>query len=256
MHTVIQEYEAGSLKKNHNEQWYNMHLWCPIVDRCFADIKDMEPIRGESCSVASGLRKNAERTISGTEKMKRRMIGRKGDLILRTSADLEFGGAEAGRKYTSEKDTKWLEESGVKLPKMLKDMIVQLAKEVEWSEAVLRTLTIIGFVHADRRQMILELDCPEGYVCRLTRGSIYEVADSITTHITDTLSLMVATWRAKAAVRDCVAKVQRHVIDDGDILDLLTRAGSDEHWKMVAEDILIIPSCFKTPSKRESREGS
>jgi hypothetical protein len=98
--------------------------------------------------VASGLRKNEERTISGIGRMKRQKIGRRGDLILRTSTNLEFGAAEAGRKYVSEKGTKWLEESGLSLPKMLKDMIVQLASEVGWSEAVLRTLKVVGFVHA------------------------------------------------------------------------------------------------------------
>src|SRR4051812_44429548 len=83
----VREYETGSLKEDHHEQWYNLHLWGPIVDQCFADVTDMEAvrlvlknvfflslrnhltfgtfakrsIRGESSSVASGLRENANR---------------------------------------------------------------------------------------------------------------------------------------------------------------------------------------------------
>ncbi|RUS26066.1 hypothetical protein BC938DRAFT_471275 [Jimgerdemannia flammicorona] len=198
MSTVLHEYQTGSLKKTHHEQWYGMHLWCPIVDRCFDDIEDIEAIRGEACSAASGHRKNADRTVSASHKLKRQKIGRKGDLILRSSTNLEFGGGEAGKTYTSEKGTKWLVESGLKLPKMLKDMLMDLAKEVEWSTTVLRTLTTVGFIHGDRRQMVLELDCPDGYVCRLTRSNVYKIADSIATHSAETLPLILMTWRAKA----------------------------------------------------------
>lgn len=77
--------------------------------------------------------------------------GWKADLILRTTAELEFGGGEAGRIYKSEKDTKWLLESGMKLPKMLKDMLAQLAAEVNWSKRTLRELLVVGFVHDGKR---------------------------------------------------------------------------------------------------------
>lgn len=80
--------------------------------------------------------------------MERQKVGRRGDFILRTSSNLEFGGAEAGRTYKTDKGTKWLVESGLKLPKLLKDMIVQLASNAEWSTPVLRNLKTIGFVHA------------------------------------------------------------------------------------------------------------
>ncbi|CAG8800507.1 23108_t:CDS:10, partial [Cetraspora pellucida] len=135
---------------------------------------------GESCNIASGLRKNVNRTIPGIDKMKRQKVGRKGDLLLRTSSDLEFGG-EAGKIYKTDKGTKWLVESRLKLPKLLKDMFVQLA-------SVLRNLKTVGFVHAD---------CPEGYMCHLSRGDVYKVAEFITTHITETLPLIVTTWKAK-----------------------------------------------------------
>ncbi|KAF0436850.1 hypothetical protein F8M41_004651 [Gigaspora margarita] len=248
MHTIVQEYEVGSLRKNHLEQWYNMHLWCAIVDRCFADVDDLNLIRGESCSVASGIRKNVNRTMPEVDKMERQKVGRKGDLVLRTSSDLEFGGREAGKTYKTDKGTKWLVESGLKLPKLLKDMLVQLASEVEWSTVVLRNLTTVGFVHADCRQMLLELDCPEGYVCRLSRGDVYKVADSITTHITETLPLIVTTWRAKAAIRDCVNKVQRRLVEVEEVLELIRCAGSMQ-FPGTVDNRTIIPTCFETPLK-------
>ncbi|GBC08304.1 hypothetical protein RclHR1_08000001 [Rhizophagus clarus] len=256
MYTILQEYEIGSLRKDHHERWYNMHLWCSIVDRCFSYVDDMETIRDESCSIASGIRKNTNRTTSGVNKMERQKIGRKGDFILRTSSNLEFSGAEAGRTF-KDKGTKWLVESGLKLPKLLKDMIVQLANEAEWSEQVLRNLTTVGFVHADRRQMLLELDCPEGYVCRLSRGNIYKVADSIVTHTTETLPLIAATWRAKAAIQECLNIVRRRMVkidDDKIILEIVRSAGSTKLPKM-ADDSIIIPDCFGTPLKKSDSES-
>ncbi|CAG8753049.1 16775_t:CDS:2, partial [Gigaspora rosea] len=222
MHTIVQEYEVGSLRKNHLEQWYNMHLWCAIVDRCFADIDDLNLIRGESCSVASGIRKNVNRTMPGVDKMKRQKVGRKGDLVLRTSSDLEFGSGEAGKTYKTDKGTKWLVESGLKLPKLLKDMLVQLASEVEWSTVVF------------------------GYVCYLSRGDVYKVADSITTHITETLPLIVTTWRAKAAIRDCANKVQRRLVEVEEAVELIRCAGSMK-FPGTVDNRTIIPTCFETP---------
>ncbi|RIB09684.1 hypothetical protein C2G38_2208113 [Gigaspora rosea] len=207
MHTIVQEYEVGSLRKNHLEQWYNMHL-------C-----------GESCSVASGIRKNVNRTMPGVDKMKRQKVGRKGDLVLRTSSDLEFGSGEAGKTYKTDKGTKWLVESGLKLPKLLKDMLVQLASEVEWST---------------------------GYVCYLSRGDVYKVADSITTHITETLPLIVTTWRAKAAIRDCANKVQRRLVEVEEAVELIRCAGSMK-FPGTVDNRTIIPTCFETPLKCNRR---
>ena len=30
---------------DHLEEWYNLHLWGPILDQCFADINIMEGVR-------------------------------------------------------------------------------------------------------------------------------------------------------------------------------------------------------------------
>lgn len=59
-----------------------------------------------------------------------------------------------------------------------------------------------------RHQQIVELDCPEGYVCRLNRGVIYKVTTSVATHSSESLPLLAATWRAKASSRfDSFSKI-------------------------------------------------
>jgi len=41
----VREYESGALNDDHQEQWFNVHIWGPIVDQCFADVTDMEVVR-------------------------------------------------------------------------------------------------------------------------------------------------------------------------------------------------------------------
>ncbi|CAJ0907275.1 15661_t:CDS:2, partial [Entrophospora sp. SA101] len=207
MHSLIREYESGSLKEEHLENWYNIHLWGPIIDQCFSNISDMEMVRSESASVTSGLRKNVGRTIAGKSFLTRWKIGRKGDLIIRTAGNLEFGSSEAGRFFKSEKGTKWMVESGLKLPKMLKDMLVQLASEVNWSKPILQKIRTVGFVHGGSRLMTVELDCPEGYVCRMRRSQIFKVADSVLTHSRETLPLL------SAIVKECLNMILNNVED-------------------------------------------
>ncbi len=73
--------------------------------------------RGESCSLASSERKNKKRTVSALIKVKRKILGRKGDLIIR-KISLEYGCSEAGMFYKGQNDTKLLRERSLKTPKM------------------------------------------------------------------------------------------------------------------------------------------
>ena len=103
--------------------------------------------RGESCSLASSERKNKKRTVSALIKVKRKILGRKGDLIIR-KISLEYGCSEAGMFYRGQNDTKLLRERGLKTPKMMKDMFYRLCESVDWVEQKIRKVETIGFLHA------------------------------------------------------------------------------------------------------------
>jgi len=51
-----------------------------------------------------------------------------------------------------------------------KGHLSQLAAEADWSKRTLRRLLTIGFVHGGRHRTLLQLDCPEGFICRLRQG--------------------------------------------------------------------------------------
>ncbi|RUP48266.1 hypothetical protein BC936DRAFT_144775 [Jimgerdemannia flammicorona] len=121
----LYERQPNPLCMNHLEAWYNLNIWGPTIDKVFGDIRGIDVARGESCSISSSNRKNKSRKQDHTE---RKVIGRRGDAIRKSTSGraLEFGAAEVGRYYHGENGTKWLAESGLKLPKMLRDMLFDL----------------------------------------------------------------------------------------------------------------------------------
>ena len=97
-------------------------------------------------SLASSDRKNRNRTVHTRKEMRRV------DAIIRKCSGgirLEFGGAEVGELYEGRNGTKWLKESGLKLPKMMRDMFVGLCSDTHcnWDMEKMREMETVGYVH-------------------------------------------------------------------------------------------------------------
>jgi len=101
--------------------------------------------RGESSSLASSLRKNEHRTIAAIDPLKRKYIGRRGDVLIRKRLT-EYGCGEIGKIYEGTNGTKIIKERGLKLPKMLKDIFNNLASVVDFEEKKIRKLETVGFI--------------------------------------------------------------------------------------------------------------
>ncbi|KAI8574946.1 hypothetical protein K450DRAFT_263976 [Umbelopsis ramanniana AG] len=71
---MIGEFEARSLNMQHSESWYMARIWT-IIDRVFADVEDLEAVRGKSSSIATATRKTHGRVIASMVKMKERRWG-------------------------------------------------------------------------------------------------------------------------------------------------------------------------------------
>ncbi|CAJ0764966.1 1047_t:CDS:10, partial [Entrophospora sp. SA101] len=127
------------------------------------------------------------------------------DGLIRNTDGLEYGGMEAGRYYEGEKGTKWLKESKLKLPKLSRDMLVQLDHE---KKTVLEELEIVGFVHGGRSLMLIFVDIPKGYICRLTRSIVYEIPTKIMSFY-KALELISAVWTAKLKVQRTISIVEQ-----------------------------------------------
>ncbi|PKY47172.1 hypothetical protein RhiirA4_462291 [Rhizophagus irregularis] len=93
--------------------------------------------------------------------MKRKAIGRRGNGYVR-----DWAASEAGPKWKGEQGTELINECGLTLPKILKDIFINLARKINFEEYKVRMINIPGFIHVGAILIKTNLDCPKGYVCR------------------------------------------------------------------------------------------
>ncbi|KAG0169458.1 hypothetical protein DFQ30_003643 [Apophysomyces sp. BC1015] len=87
----------------------------------------------EGSSKASAARKKFDRSVGNVEPLRGKKRGHKCDLILRSQATdhyapYEYGAGESGWYFGGIGCSKILIESGIKLPKVLKDMYDDIAR--------------------------------------------------------------------------------------------------------------------------------
>ncbi|KAI8575045.1 hypothetical protein K450DRAFT_275975 [Umbelopsis ramanniana AG] len=248
---MIAEFEAGSLNSQHSESWYMARIWT-MIDRVFADVEDLETVRGESSSIATSTRKNQDRVIASMVKMKRKAMGRRGDLILRKNS-AEYGCAEAGAKDEGSWGTKKLMEKGVKAAKTLKDMLNNLCDLVDNVESSVRQLRTIGYILSGLSMELMVMDSPMGYCCRITRSKLYSVPTSALQVRRKLLPLMSALISTKLLVLKVINEVEHHDLDDDDLEDSLANTFQEESSRIGSpkRTTIVFPTCNVTPTKRK-----
>ncbi|CAJ0866298.1 7646_t:CDS:10 [Entrophospora sp. SA101] len=239
---VKNKFESDTLQQKHLEAWHNVHIWS-FIDRCFNELRGVDIARGESFSIASSKRKNSKRVIQGVVKTTRKAIRRKGDLTLRKGSH-EYVASEVGKDYEGDNGTKLLKERGLKSPKMLKDMIVDLGNFVEWKTNTLRQFELISFIHAGLYMILLRMDVPAGYTCRVTRSDTLQVPTNIN-RFEKALKCLVLAWKAKIIIRKTINVVEKTC--DDDLLEDLQEAGARKQ-----KDLTIVPNCVMTPQKKRT----
>ncbi|CAG8575774.1 990_t:CDS:2 [Acaulospora morrowiae] len=151
------------------EGWYEMNMWSRVIDPAFDNL-NIDLVRGESMSYASSDRKNLTRETNDRKK-----LGRKGDGVFRLRKDrLEFGAIETGRKWEGKSGTKYMTDS-LKICKMLKDMLNQLAIECDMKEDLVRKLQVVGILNGANRIQVMTVDLPKGYITHIRYNKQDEV---------------------------------------------------------------------------------
>jgi len=254
VYNLLRKYEANSLEKDHLEMWFIVHIWS-FVDRAFENIEGVEVVRGESCSRASSLRKNRNRTVDAVNSMPRKQMGRRGDLIIRRMST-EYGCGEAGRVFEGENGTKILREGGLKTPKMLKDQFDNLCTCVESSEEKVRSLETIGFIHAGLSVLLLRLDSPAGYTCRISRTKMLTFPSTISEFGTKALPIILLAWKAKKIVSNVIKTMEQND-DDEDSLEALQNScennATPPSTPRRKHEKITFPTCSDTPSKSKRK---
>ncbi|CAG8528390.1 11916_t:CDS:10 [Acaulospora morrowiae] len=240
LYTLVREIEYGNIKDMKLEAWFNCHIWNAIFDHAFGDLNVISVVRSESTSLATTSRKNAKRKFS-----ERRKIGHRSDWILRsiTNGDkLEFGAGEAGKVWTDDHGTKFLKEAGLKLPKVLKDMLVRLMGKVDWSREKCTRIQTVGIIHTGLMLMMVYLDNPKGYVCRIRRGEIMEVPDT-PENFSSALTILASVLNLKAAVKETLKAIK----SKEPTTDSLVNAGTRKRRRNISQHRLS--NCMSTPEK-------
>ncbi|CAJ0839585.1 7469_t:CDS:2, partial [Entrophospora sp. SA101] len=210
VYNLLLEYENNSLDKHHLEMWYNLHVWS-MMDKAFENLENVEAVR----------------VVPATSSLKRKILGSRCDLIVRRGF-LEFVCSEVEKFYEGPKGTKLLKESSLKIPKVLKDMLYDLHQHVNFDEDSLRKMETIGFAHAGLKVIMLRLDSPTGYVCRVLRTNMFEIPSNIKEFGSKALNVLVMALKAKLIV-------QKNI-------ELLEHQGSKEAEKQ----LLDLQECCKT----------
>jgi hypothetical protein len=252
IHSILMEIECCQLSQLHLESWYISHIWSAF-DRCFGDLKEVCVIRGEFASIASSARRNEHRLAASTASMKRKMMGHRADFLIR-KLTVEYACGETGKSYNGENDTKLLLERQSKLPKMMKDQLLQLFKLCDNNENMIRKLSIAGILHFGLRHTMLVMDCPAGYVCRVAPTQTFHIPTSLST-FPSLLNVIKVTWKMKAFIRNMIEVVESYNgenDDEQDEIDLIRsnyRTPSPSPMKR-----LYVPSCVASPVKKRKSD--
>ncbi|POG81978.1 hypothetical protein GLOIN_2v1501336, partial [Rhizophagus irregularis DAOM 181602=DAOM 197198] len=116
----------------------------------------------------------------------------------------EYGCSEAGKSFEGNNGTKLLHERGIKAPKMMKDMFYSLCEAVGMEEKKIRKLQSIGFIHSGLMMLLLRLDSPASYTCRITRTQMLEIPSQIIQFGSKVLPIIVLAWKAKMIVKGTI----------------------------------------------------
>ncbi|CAI2190738.1 14369_t:CDS:2 [Funneliformis geosporum] len=195
------------------EGWYEMNVWSHLIDPAFHNLNiDL------------------------------------GDGVFRLCKDrLEFGAIETGRKWEGEKGTKYMHDS-LKMCKMLKDMVTQLAIICDGREELVRKLEVVGILHGANRIQIITMDYPKGYISRIKRRKFCKVPGRLTNSTPLALVLKEILY-AKSIISRVLYMINHK--DDVNLENFLNDSSDEQGECHTSSPRVNIPPTFSTPKKKK-----
>ncbi|KAI9482854.1 MAG: hypothetical protein EXX96DRAFT_599565 [Benjaminiella poitrasii] len=156
----------------------------------------------EKASFSSSKRKNKDRSIRAIESLLSKKVSSKCDMIIRKLVcdhddTLEFGATETGKDYNGDDATKTLIEGCIKLPKCLKDMLNNIAMNIQ----AVADIEVVGFIHSGLQSCLIRADRPTSYVTRITRAYSVHISSDISNFGPSVLPAMHSAWLAREIVK-------------------------------------------------------
>ncbi|PKC09954.1 hypothetical protein RhiirA5_472474 [Rhizophagus irregularis] len=162
--------------------WFRINAW-RTLDIAFSDIP-FALFVGQKAGIATRERKNRSRTLSNVGPMKRKAIGRRGDGYVR-----DWAASEARPKWKGEQGTELINECCLTLPKIMKDIFINLSRKINFEEDKVRMINT------------------QGYVCRYMKEGPFEIyADA--KQCNNTLNALVSIIYAKCVILQTMGKFE------------------------------------------------
>nr|CAG8627938.1 5391_t:CDS:2 [Entrophospora candida] len=207
------EMQPNPLTLDMPEAWYCINVW-RTIDIAFSDMPHTYVVG----------------TLPNVGPIQQKVIGKRGDAYVRTIGLIsnDWAASEA--------------ESGLSLPRTLKDTFTHLADKIKFTEEKLRKLNVVGFIHTGAVLIRTNLDCPDGYICQYTRRNPLEVYVDVN-NFGKSLDVLVEIIYAKLLV----LQTMKVVNDSVDGKSNVTR------WKKQAKldrsNITTIPDVHPSPKR-------
>ncbi|CAG8725546.1 4752_t:CDS:2 [Funneliformis mosseae] len=220
-----------------------------LVDACFIDLQSIELIRSAYIKFYYLVEKDAlvllhnEKNTGRASPKEKAMFGRKCDGIARKVGSLdEYAISEEGRIWNGENGTKYLSDGGLKMPKIMKDMLHQKINKHGLSFVKTHQLEIIGFLHSAQYLQLLVMDIPSWYVCRIQRKPLCEVPKTLV-NVDELITIIHEVLVAKFHIIRCLKK-----LNDYNINNEILKARLRKRKKL--NDDYEFPKSHDTPTKK------
>ncbi|KAI8141306.1 hypothetical protein BJV82DRAFT_182790 [Fennellomyces sp. T-0311] len=209
------------------------------LDLCFDNLS-IETKRGDQQSTATSARTNEER-VGDDGSILPKIRVEKPDLIL-IKDGYEYGCSEAGSEDNAGVGVKEAFERYIKLPKIMKDMLLRLQSKLDNDKELMPKLKIVGFSHTHLRMTALTMDNPCGYICRVIPLAEQVIPVQPSLFYANMIPLLEVTWKMKKIVQSTL-----EIVEAGPE----KRRSSDYARNQQAA---IIPSSLDVRSKPNSRK--
>ncbi|CDH50662.1 hypothetical protein RO3G_07569 [Lichtheimia corymbifera JMRC:FSU:9682] len=178
-----------------------------FIKKCFETSK-IKVTTGEKTMTATAQRRNNNRISEGGE-LKRKAVGTKVDIRF-SYLQYEYGCVEAGLE-DDQTGTKTINEGRLKLPRALKDILVQLSKSAPSS---ISKIKVCGFLISGFQITAYIMDCPNGGACRITKVGPHEFPRALEQFSAKMIPLLFLTWQ----IRQIMESTAHVVLNDSTML--------------------------------------
>ncbi|KAG9299946.1 hypothetical protein G9A89_009674 [Geosiphon pyriformis] len=233
VYSLVREYVANNLQKDHFELWFLVHVWS-FIDRGFEGIDGVEAVRRGSRAV---WLLQQERIVNELFPPLPRSKGRLWEDV-ETLLSANFLLSMDVQKP----------ERGKKTPKMMKDIFSHLCALVKMKEEKIRKLETIGFIHSGLTTVLLRLDSPAGFVSRISRTKSLSIPSDVAEFGSKMLPVILMAWKAKMIVTNVIRLVEQDEVDSKDEEEQLRLLQGSCESSPPAR--MYFPSNMDTPQKK------